>query len=405
MEENFLNNKMMRNVVLPIIVAIISVVIIFVTNNAINYDSGETIDINVETATVKEILDISINQVSEDISITEVSFTAELTSGEKAGTLIQMMQSIDELYLPVPKQVEAGDNILVSDSQLVVGTENASDWYYTGANKTSNLLIIVGVFVLLILIIGRLKGIAAVTSLGISIASIFLMYIPAILSGMNIYIVTILIAMFIILSNLLILNGFNKKTLCAILGNASGVLVAGLVAFFVNNWVGVTGVVDQEYIFLTMLQNDVSIDLIALVWGAIIIGSLGAVMDVAVSISSSLHELSEQMRNKTFGAMVRSGMNIGRDVIGTMTNTLILAYVGSSLALMLLFAANNRDLIILLNFEMIIVEIIQAVVGSIGILIAVPLTVLASAWIYNKDTAKKPMLEKTLENDEVIVEE
>ncbi|QSX06929.1 YibE/F family protein [Sedimentibacter sp. zth1] len=112
-------------------------------------------------------------------------------------------------------------------------------------------------------------------------------------------------------------------------------------------------------------------------------------MDVSMSIASAMQELSVEMKNKSFRRMARSGMNIGRDAIGTMTNTLILAYVGSSLAIILLFTAYNRNILLLLNLEMIVVEVIQAIVGSIGILLAVPVTVLFAAWIFNKNNYNK----------------
>ena len=130
----------------------------------------------------------------------------------------------------------------------------------------------------------------------------------------------------------------------------------------------------------------IRINLPAVIWGGILIGALGAIMDVAMSISSAMEELSEKMRDKSYSSMVASGMNIGKDAIGTMTNTLILAYVGSSIAMVLLFMAYNRNLLVLFNLEMIVVEILQAILGSMGILFAVPATVFFAAWIYNRDS-------------------
>ena len=115
------------------------------------------------------------------------------------------------------------------------------------------------------------------------------------------------------------------------------------------------------------------------------IGSLGAIMDVSMSIASAMQELAVEMKDRTFKRMVSSGMNIGRDAIGTMTITLILAYAGSSIASILLFTLNNRNLLILMNFEMIVVEVIQAIVGSLGILLAVPITVLFAGATFNKN--------------------
>ena len=110
-------------------------------------------------------------------------------------------------------------------------------------------------------------------------------------------------------------------------------------------------------------------------------------MDVAMSIASALQELAENMGKRSFWRLFRSGMNIGRDAIGTMTNTLILAYIGGSMATVLLLMAYNMNPLYLFNLEMIVVEVLQAVVGSIGILLAVPATAFFASYLY---TRKEP---------------
>ncbi len=375
------NNRIIETVMLTVI----SVLCILFASTLFDYTPSGSIDQETQTATVVEILEVTSREVMDDVYSTEIIFTAELTSGERKGETVQMLQTVDEFFFPTPQQVEPGDNILASDIDVTEDGEDNRDWYYTGHNRMSGIVILVVVFALLILFIGGFKGVTAVISLAVTVGMIFYVYIPSILTGVNIYMSTILVTGFAIFSNLMILNGINQKTFIAITGNVGGILAAGVLAILTNNALGITGAVDQEYMFLSLLDNGVSIDLKGLVWGGILIGSLGAVMDIAMSISSAMQELSEQMKEKSFGALVRSGMNIGRDCIGTMTNTLILAYIGSSLAMVLLFAAYNRELIILMNFEMILVEIIQAVVGSIGILMAVPVTVLYGAWVHTRD--------------------
>ena len=149
---------------------------------------------------------------------------------------------------------------------------------------------------------------------------------------------------------------------------------------------------DEDYMFLAALGGESSVDLRAIVWSGIMIGSLGAIMDVSMSIASAMQELAVEMKERSFKRMISSGMNIGRDAIGTMTITLVLAYAGSSIAAILLFTLNNRNLMILMNFEMIVVEVVQAIVGSLGILLAVPITVLFAATAFNKSKKKEPQL-------------
>ncbi|WP_409967304.1 YibE/F family protein [Bengtsoniella intestinalis] len=338
----------------------------------------------VETATVVEVISTSVESWVEDMNNTTVIFTAKLTSGDSKGETVEMEQYIDSMYLPVDDAVEKGDTILALETSVNGGSET---WSYAGVDRTGGIAKLCMVFFVMILLVGGLKGCATIVSLLFSVAAIFLVYVPAILSGWNVYFITIVIAAYVIFVSLLLLNGFNRKTLCAIVGNLSGTLVAGLMALSVNAALGITGVIDQDYVFLTMLEGDVSIDLKAVVWGGILIGSLGAIMDVSMSLASAMQEIAREMHDKTMPKLVYSGMQIGKDMIGTMTNTLILAYVGGSLAVVLLFTAYSKNTMVIMNMEMIVTEIIQAVVGSMGILVAVPLTVFFSAWKFMDEPA------------------
>ena len=122
----------------------------------------------------------------------------------------------------------------------------------------------------------------------------------------------------------------------------------------------------------------------ALVWSGIVISALGAIMDISMSIASAMNELNEEMKNKNFIKLFKSGMNIGKDAIGTMTNTLILAYIGASMTTVLLLFSYNKNLLYIFNIEMISVEVLQAIIGSIGILCAVPITAAFGSWLFNK---------------------
>lgn len=161
----------------------------------------------------------------------------------------------------------------------------------------------------------------------------------------------------------------------------------------VNSYLKITGMLDEDYVFLAALGGSQTADLRAIVWSGIMIGSLGAIMDVSMSIASAMQELALEMKDRSFKRMVASGMNIGRDAIGTMTITLILAYAGGSIASILLFTLNNRNLLILMNFEMIVVEVVQAVVGSLGILLAVPITVFFAAAVFNRNEKREKIQE------------
>lgn len=327
-----------------------------------------------------EFEEFSLDSGQSYLANETVYFTARLTGGPLRGRVIEMSQLIDALYAYQPPRVEDGNRIIVAP----IADEQTGDtvWLFVEHDRTATLVLLLLLFLGLVVLFGRAKGVATVLSLLFTCGVVFAVYIPGILQGRNIYLLTCIIALYIILISLLLINGANRKTLCAILGNLGGVAVAGALAAVMSALLNLTGMVDQNYIYLTFLDTSVQIDLRAVVWGGVVIGSLGAVMDVAMSLASSMNELAQTMRDRSPSAMLRSGMNIGRDAIGTMTNTLILAYIGSSLATVLLLSAYNTNLLYLLNTELIMVELLQASAGSIGILFAVPITVCISTAVF-----------------------
>jgi uncharacterized membrane protein len=375
-----------------LLVALIAIVFLLVGYRICASDSEEQYDMDFYKAIVTDVgiaTTDSINIENETIPIESkvIPFTIEFTSGPNKGESVEATQLIDNVYVNPPKEVEEGDNIIVGNN-IEMGS-SIDEWIFIDHNRSDYLIKLCLVFLLLLVIIGKSKGFATILSLVFTASGIFLVYIPSILKGYNIYFSTIIICVFIILVSLTLLNGMNKKTISAILGNLGGVAVAGILTAIINSLLNITGFIDNDYTFLTQLDNGVSINLRAVIWGGIVIGALGAIMDVAMSISSAINELSAHMQKKSFSRLLRSGMNIGRDAIGTMANTLILAYIGGSLAVVLLLTAYNRNALSLFNLEMIVVEVVQAIVGSIGILFAVPTTAIVAAYIYSKESQQE----------------
>lgn len=143
--------------------------------------------------------------------------------------------------------------------------------------------------------------------------------------------------------------------------------------------------IDEESYYLTMLQGKQPIDVKAIIFGCIIIGALGAIMDIAMDIASSLTEIKRHAQDIPFSEMLHSGMTIGRDVIGTMSNTLVLAYIGSSLSSILLLITYSSSFFELINREVVIVDLLQALIGSLAILLTIPFTAFVCALMYTKE--------------------
>lgn len=372
-----------RSIIEFILVIFISLMFIVAGNHFCSYETtGE--DASAESAKVLKITDIYTEDIS-GMENTVIKFQGKMLTGELKGQILEMEQDINEVTLDKPLPIKEGDRVLVSRTNLMGDGETGTEWYYFQQDRIPGLILLGIAFLVMLLLIGKMKGLTTIISLGFTGAAVFCVYIPAILSGKDIYITTVVITIYIIFASLMLLNGINKKTWCAIVGNVGGILLTALLAFVVNASLKITGMIDESYVYLANAGSTFLIDLRAIVWSCIIIGSLGAIMDVSMSIASAMHELAFEMKDRSFGRMVRSGMNIGRDAIGTMTITLVLAYTGSSIGSLLLFMVNNRSFNILMNLEMVTVEVIQAVVGSMGILLAVPITVVFAAWVFNRE--------------------
>lgn len=350
------------------------------------------------TATVTGIIsDIKVPSSlgGEGLSAREITFVAEITSSSFTNKQVEVRQYIDELYSYQQKAVEAGDKIiLVSYEQ----GENADVWQFAEYNRLPWMITLILLFFGIIIVIGKIKGVGTVLSLVFTAAAVLCIYIPGILKGYNVYLLTMIISVFVVVMSLVMLNGISKKTLCACVGNVGGIGAAAVLSLLFNHIMHISGIIDESYIFLTYM--DIPLDLTAIVWGGTVIGAVGAVMDVSIEIASSMQELNDNMEQKSFKKMFKSGMNIGKDAIGTMTNTLILAYVGCSLATLLLEATYSKDLLYLINTERIATELMQSIIGSIGILLAVPLTTIICAYVYNKNTIKPQKEEEPLMTDD-----
>lgn len=307
-----------------------------------------------------------------------IFFRVELLNEYREGEIITTQQNLDPLLSYTTKEVEVGDLVMIYEYHNELGYSYAFGDYW----RSDALIWLLVLFCGAVILFGRLKGLNTLLGLGVTCLFVFLVFVPSILAGQNIYVWSILTCLYSIVTTLLIVNGYDRKSYIAAAGCFGGVLIAGLLTAAMNAIMNITGLVDEQAMYLNDLAGGLTIDLRAVIFAAIIIGATGAVMDVAISIASSLYELNDQLENPTFRTLLRSGFTIGRDMMGTMANTLVLAYIGSSLATVVLIVAYNASLTSIFNKEMIVVEVEQALVGSFGILSAIPLTSLLAAWFY-----------------------
>jgi uncharacterized membrane protein len=244
-------------------------------------------------------------------------------------------------------------------------------------------------FVILLLAIGWRKGAKALCSLLITLVLVWWVLIPGLLKGYNPVIYTVAVATVATAITMFTVAGFGWKSIAASLGTIAGVGVAGALALLMGKAAHLTGFGNEEAVMLLYLPNDVQLDIQGLLFAGIIIGALGAVMDVGMSIASAVEEVKTVNPELGVESLIKSGLNVGRDIIGTMSNTLILAYTGSSVSLLLILMAYEESFLKMINLDMIASEIVRALSGSIGMVLAVPITAVIAGFLYGYG-AKKP---------------
>ena len=373
---------MKKDTVKQIITLILSLVLVFAGYNYTvgggsvfkGSSAGDTVK-----ARVLRITDEKKTNITGEAEYTEIFFTAQVLSGEKRGKTVDVIQERDSTYAFSPRKVEQNDKILIEGAK----DESGNAVYYFGDYYRIAPLIVLGlIFCVLVILFSKAQGFKTIVSLGITCLAVFCVLIPAVLGDKNIYLWSVLICVFITAVTLSLVSGFNKKTACALLGCMSGVACAGLITLAMDKFLSMTGLLEEESIYLYRLYPDNPIDMKAILFAMIIVGALGAVMDVAMSISSSLWELRQKSPSITHGELMRSGFRIGGDMMGTMANTLVLAYIGSNLTCVLLLISYNANIQQVVNREIIVFEILQALAGSLGMLLTLPLTSFICAVIY-----------------------
>lgn len=245
------------------------------------------------------------------------------------------------------------------------------------------------IFSLVVCLIGGWKGVKAVVSLAFTGISIFGLLFPMVYRGYSPIIVTILICVVATIFTMLMISGWTKKTLSAIIGTTCGVTAAGISALIFGHFAGISGYNVSDIETLNYVAQYTPIQIGGLLFAGIIISALGAVMDVGMSMSSAIQEIYEANPEVSRKKLFMSGIHVGRDMMGTMTNTLILAYVGGAITTLIINYAYNLSYNQLLNSYNMGIEIMQGLAGSLGVVLTVPITAaVAVELIYRKPLQK-----------------
>ncbi len=278
-----------------------------------------------------------------------------------------------------------GDRLQVEHLRTV---EDEDRFVITDFVRTGPLLWLTLLFAGAIVLLSGWQGVRSLAGMAISLIVIVAFIVPQILAGRNALTVAIVGSVVMMGISLYLVYGWNRKTHVAVVGLFITLILTGLLAVWSVNWTRLSGFGAEEAGFLQVAGYQ--LDPRGLLLAGIIIGSLGALDDVAISQSSTIFELSKANPLLGWRGLFRSGMVVGRDHIAAMVNTLLLAYIGAALPFLLMFSVFAEPLATTLNREIIAEEIVRTIVGSLGLLAGVPLTSLIAAWIARPNPTATP---------------
>jgi len=317
---------------------------------------------------VIEILEEGVVELGEGATQPYQRLVVRIEGGSMAGQQVVIEEGTTNV-IGKERLFGVGDRVFV---ERAVGPEE-DRFYISDVMRFGPLLTIVAVFVGLVVLVGRWKGLRSLGGSFISLGVIFGFILPQIIAGRNPVVVSIIGSTVLLSVSTYLTYGVNLKAHAAVAGMVAALALTGALAWLFVNWARLSGMGVEESAFLVM-EFGADIDLRGLVLGGIIIGSLGVLDDVCIGQSSSVFELVKANPRLSWADLFRSSLNIGTDHIAAMVNTLLLAYVGGAMPLMLAFTIYQEPLLRRLNREPIAEELVRTVVGSAGLVLAVPIT-------------------------------
>ncbi len=323
---------------------------------------GEIVSVVVEQGEADEILGIS-----GEFAVLEVL----ALDGPDEGQIIELEVNTDGF-----PPIEVGDRVAMDRT---TGPEGEVTYFITDFQRLPTLLVLVGLFVLAVLAISRWHGLRSLIGLGLSLLIIVRFIVPAIVAGSSPPLVALVGAVAVMIVTLYLTHGVNEMTTAAVVGTSASLGLTVLLGMLFVDRGRITGFASDDAVF-ARFQID-GLDLQGLVLAGLIIAALGVLDDVTISQSSTVFAIHDTDRTLSWATLFARAMRVGRDHIASVVNTLFLAYAGASIALLLLFSTAGLGAAEILNSEVLAEEIIKTVVGSLGLIAAVPLTTALAATV------------------------
>ena len=305
----------------------------------------------------------------------------EIRSGRYAGEVVEVPNYFSAMYAV---DVWAGDMVSVRIDTTADGNYTVSVYNY---HRVPLILGMAALFCLALVLIGGWQGLRALLGLAFTFVCILWILIPLVLQGWSPIPLTVAIVGVTAAFGFFLLGGWQPKTLGALLGAFCGVAAAAILGHLAAELIHVSAYQMDEAEGLLLARNDTGLRISGLLLSGILIAAQGAVMDTAMSIASAMAEVKEKKAEISFRELFRSGMVIGRDTTGTMANTLVLAFAGSSLNMMVLIFSYRVSFLQLMNTDFIALEVVRALAGSLGIIFTVPCVTAITAWLLSRKKA------------------
>ncbi|MCL8011151.1 YibE/F family protein [Streptomyces sp. AS02] len=391
--------KVIAAILIPFAAAVMVGLVVLWPGGAPSHErTGVGFDRQTQQATVTKVVEVSCKDVgASGVPPTGGTSTAEGSAAvqQENGTCKKATITVDtgkdkgrtftEIVQPdQSRQLEEGQEVVVAYEP---SAPKDLQYSVTDVNRKFPMALLAGIFALAVVVVGRMRGVMALVALAISFLVLTFFILPAILQGSNPLVVAVVGASAIMLIALYMCHGLSARTSVAVLGTLLSLLLIGLLGSGFIDWAALTGNTDDNTGLIHGLYP--SIDMSGLLLAGVIIGSLGVLDDVTVTQTSAVWELHEANPTMGWRGLYRAGIRIGRDHIASVVNTLVLAYAGAALPLLLLFSIAQSGVGTVANSELVAEEIVRTLVGSIGLVASVPVTTALAALVVSADRPEK----------------
>lgn len=381
-------NKYKKDIITITVTVILGILIVF--SSKLIFTNGFLLDklsagVEYYEAEIVNVLkeNLQDDKYIEEIELGYQQVSVKILNGPYVENQYEITNNVSRLYNTVVKK---GDRVIVA---MYFMDDKLNDVAISSFKRSTSLSIMVILFLLVILLVGGFKGLKSIVALLFTMICVIFLMVPLMLRGVSPIISAIIIAIISTSITLVLVSGTNKKTLSAILGTLIGVLIAGILAYIFGETTNLSGINMSEVESIMYIAETTNLKIKGIFFAGILVSALGAVMDVAMSISSSIFEISSIDKTMSIKALFKSGMNIGKDIIGTMANTLILAFAGGAINILILLYSSSMTANRLLNLDILGTELIQGLSGTIGIILTVPATAIMAAYLCKASSKNK----------------